>query len=151
IQNKDPQSTVEKTMDEVSDLDDQLTIVETKFSNSLGDASRWLEHLLKIVLLLAVVAIESTGLILTISFARGLTKILKELNTAATMVGEGDFSQRVPVRSQDELGHLAASLNIMTENLQKQIIERESAEQASEAKNLFLANISHEMRTPLNA
>lgn len=151
IQNKDSDEVIENAMDDVSKLDEQLTEIEIHFSSSLGEASRWLEHLLKIILLLAVVTIESTGLFLTITFARGLTKILKELNSAATMVGEGDFSQKVPVRSGDELGHLAASINLMTENLQKQIIERESAEQASEAKNLFLANISHEMRTPLNA
>jgi len=151
IQRQDSPEAIDKTMDEVSALDEQLTEVEIRFSSSLGEASRWLEHLLKIILLLAVVTIEGTGLTLTISFARGLTKILRELNSAATMVGEGDFSQKVPIRSGDELGQLAASINLMTENLQKQIIERESAEQASEAKNLFLANISHEMRTPLNA
>jgi len=142
---------IEDIMMQVFDLDDQLTRAENEFSFALGEASRWIENLLMIVLLLAVISIEGTGLYLTVSFARGLTRSLLELNQAATRVGAGDFSMRAPVNSTDELGQLAISLNKMTDNIQQQVNERQSAEHASETKNLFLANMSHEIRTPLNA
>jgi hypothetical protein len=142
---------IDLIMGRIFRLDDELTQIENQFSFALGEASRWLESLLMITLLLAVITVEGTGLFLTITFAKGLTRVLTELNEAAILVGEGDFSKRVPIRSSDELGQLASSLNAMTANLQRQITERQSAEQASETKNLFLANMSHEIRTPLNA
>lgn len=142
---------IEDLMMQIFELDDRLTKAENEFSFALGEASRWIENFLMVVLLLAVVTVEGTGLFLTISFARGLTHSLHELNHAANRVGAGDFSQRVPVRSTDELGQLAISLNKMTDDIQVQVNERQSAEHASETKNLFLANMSHEIRTPLNA
>lgn len=142
---------IESIMMQVFDLDDRLTKTENEFSFALGEASRWIEKLLMVILLLAVISIEGTGLYLTVSFARGLTRSLHELNQAATRVGAGDFSMRAPVNSKDELGQLAVSLNKMTDNIQLQVSERQNAEHASETKNLFLANMSHEIRTPLNA
>lgn len=153
VQGKDPdkEEKIEELMDQIFVLDDQLTVAENDFSYALGDASRWLESLLIVLLLLAVVTVEGTGLFLTVSFARGLTNSLNELNQAANLVGQGDFQQRVAVRSRDELGQLAESINLMTENLHRKTQEIRSAERASETKNLFLANMSHEIRTPLNA
>lgn len=142
---------IENIMMQIFELDDHLTTAENEFSFALGEASRWIENLLMIVLLLAVISIEGTGLYLTVAFARGLTRSLNELNDAATRIGEGDFSKRAPVLSTDELGQLAISLNKMTDNIQVQVNERQNAEHASETKNLFLANMSHEIRTPLNA
>ncbi len=142
---------IDRIVTQISILDERLTRAETEFSSRLGEASRWLENLLMVLLLLAVVTVEGTGLILTVSFGRGLNKSLMELNDAAIRVGNGDFSQNVPIRSQDELGQLAESLNAMTANLRQQKSGRENAEHASETKNLFLANMSHEIRTPLNA
>lgn len=142
---------LDKLLLQISDLDEKLTGIETGFSNTLGEASRWLEGVLLFVLLCAVFTIEGTGVFLTISFSRGLSLALNELNHAAGRVGEGDFEQRVPVRSKDELGQLAEAINTMTVNLQAQVKGRQSAEHDSEIKNLFLANMSHEMRTPLNA
>lgn len=142
---------VETLLTQISQIDVRLTVIENEFSYALGEASRWLENLLMILLITLVVTVESTGLFLTFKFAQRLSKVLGELNKAAVLVGQGDFTQSVPVRSKDELGQLALSLNKMIENLAKQTSERQHAEHASQAKNLFLANMSHEIRTPLNA
>ncbi len=142
---------IDRIVGQISILDRKLTEAENEFSFRLGEASRWLESLLMLLLLLGVITVEGTGLIVTISFGRGLNSALRELNEAAVRVGQGDFSQTVPVRSRDELGQLAESLNAMIANLRLQKSGRENAEHASETKNLFLANMSHEIRTPLNA
>ena len=138
-------------MNEINRLDDELSRLESEFSATLGEASRLLEDVLKFILILAIVIVESTGLYLTYRFGRSLTKILRELNSIAIRVGEGDFTQKVHVQTNDELGQLSQSLNKMVEHLESQTLERQHAEQASQSKNLFLANMSHEIRTPLNA
>lgn len=138
-------------MFEINRLDDELSRLESEFSSTLGDASRVLEDVLMFILIFAIVVVESTGLYITYRVGRSLTNTLRELNVSAIKVGNGDFSQRVQVRSHDELGQLSESLNKMVERLENQTQERQHAEQASQAKNLFLANMSHEIRTPLNA
>lgn len=138
-------------MYDIERLDGELSAFEAQFSLTLGDASRQLEDMLMAVLILAVILVESTGLYFTFLFGRYLTKILNELNTTTIKVSEGDYSERVPIRSKDELGQLSESINKMVERLENQTAERQHAEQASQSKNLFLANMSHEIRTPLNA
>ncbi|MBN2240610.1 MAG: HAMP domain-containing histidine kinase [Dehalococcoidales bacterium] len=78
--------------------------------------------------------------ILAVSFL--LKKTLRPvslLTRASERIGEGDLSQRVPRGRQDELGLLSNTFNIMAEGLQK-------AEQ--QRKNL-MADVAHELRTPL--
>ena len=132
-------------------LNDQLTEIENQFSSTLGAASRWLENLLMMILVIAVATVETTGLFLTIAFSRSLTHVLNELHSFAIGVGVGDFSKTVPVRSTDELGKLAQALNKMAESLKETTSERQVADRANQIKSLFLANMSHEIRTPLNA
>jgi two-component system, sensor histidine kinase len=140
---------IERTIKNLEQLNLQLTVLENDFSFTLGEGSRWLEQLLRYLLVLAVLTIESTGLFLTFTFARNLTRSLEELTQVASEVGKGNFTKEVPVRSSDELGQLAIALNQMTQNLKKNIGERKRAESASKLKSLFLANMSHEIRTPL--
>ncbi|MFN3455473.1 MAG: response regulator [Pseudobdellovibrio sp.] len=142
---------VSEIINKITVLDQQLTRDENEFSYVLGEASRWLERILLTLLLAAVFTIECTGLYLTFKFSKNISRAFTDISTAVKSIGEGQFGQRLEIRSQDELGQLAESINKMAHNLQKQIQERESAEHASQSKNLFLANMSHEMRTPLNA
>lgn len=135
----------------LSRINDGLTEIENQFSSTLGQASRWLENLLMLLLVIAVATVESTGLLLTVTFSRGLSRVLNELNSFAVDVGSGDLSNRVPVRSNDELGQLAQALNKMADNLQDRTSESKIAERSNRIKSLFLANMSHEIRTPLTA
>jgi two-component system, cell cycle response regulator len=49
--------------------------------------------------------------------ARATTRPLEELGEAAARVAAGDLDSTIEVRSRDEVGHLAASFNAMTEDL----------------------------------
>ena len=135
----------------IGELNAELTQVGTYFSATLGEGSRWLENLLMSSLLLVVLTIEGSGLLLAFVFSQGLSRGLKDLCAAAERVGDGDFTSKLFVRSRDELGQLAASLNAMIDGLRIRTGQRDQAESASRAKSQFLANMSHEIRTPLGA
>jgi signal transduction histidine kinase/CheY-like chemotaxis protein len=140
---------VSEKLKKIDALNEQLTKLEDRFSLTLGQGSRWLESVLMMALLFAVLVIESTGLLLTITFSRTLSQGLRELNSAAKKVGEGDFGQKVAVRTGDELGQLAESLNKMAAELADSYGQRREAEMANTTKSQFLANMSHEIRTPV--
>lgn len=135
----------------ISDIDKQLTIQENEFARSMGEAARWMENVLIIVLITLIVTFASIGTITMLFFLNRMKQQLDAISSAANEVGKGNFQVRIPIHSEDEFGQLAKSINLMTTNLEKQISERRNAEEASMAKSLFLANMSHEIRTPLTA
>ena len=75
--------------------------------------------------------------VLTISFNQ--TKPLKLMSEAAKSMANGDFSKRIPVMNDDEIGELSVSFNNMTEALSK----------AEAIRRSFIGNVSHELRTPM--
>ena len=68
-----------------------------------------------------------------------LTKPLALMSEAARCMAKGDFSRRIPVTSDDEVGELAAAFNNMTDSL----VQLESTRRS------FVANVSHELKTPM--
>lgn len=64
---------------------------------------------------------------------------LRQMAQAAKSFGAGDFSSRVPVTSQDEIGQLAIAFNNMADSLATSEGTRRS----------FIANVSHELKTPM--
>lgn len=68
-----------------------------------------------------------------------LTKPMKQMSEAARAMAMGDFSRRIPVTSDDEIGQLAASFNQMTDALV----------QLEGMRRSFVANVSHELKTPM--
>jgi len=80
--------------------------------------------------------------------SRRLSDPLSELSAAAGKMGAGDLSARAPVRSQDEIGELAQQFNRMAERLQASFNQL-SGER--DALRRFVADASHELRTPITA
>ena len=79
-------------------------------------------------------AISGMGILVAIlvswGLSRGLTQPLKSLVTSMEKVGDGDLSVRVQVDTGDEIGHLSAVFNHMTDELQE-LIEQYYHEQLS--------------------
>src|SRR5204862_1042585 len=73
--------------------------------------------------------------------ARGMTQPIRDLATAAERLGRGDYRERVPVTSRDELGRLSGTFNQMAGELEK--VER--------LRRDLVANVSHELKTPIAA
>jgi signal transduction histidine kinase len=68
-----------------------------------------------------------------------VSRRLHRLRLAAEQVAEGDFGQTIPIDSSDELGQLARTFNEMQRHLAR--LDR--------ARKEFIANASHELRTPI--
>lgn len=70
-----------------------------------------------------------------------LIKPLSKINNAAKRLAKGEVEQRVYIDSDDEIGELATSFNIMAESLEKvDTVRRE-----------FISNVSHELRSPITS
>jgi signal transduction histidine kinase len=81
------------------------------------------------------------GGLLVVSMLSGRTLApVRTLSSAARRLGAGDLSQRVPTPGHDEIGELGRSFNSMAAGLER-------AEQ--QRKNL-VADVAHELRTPLS-
>ena len=84
-------------------------------------------------------AVLVAGLAASYAVARSITVPLRNLSRAAEQIEQGNFDQKVPVETKDEVGHLAAIFNRMAETLTVN----------ASLRRQFLANIAHELRTPL--
>ncbi|MGZ9165493.1 MAG: sensor histidine kinase [Anaerolineales bacterium] len=80
------------------------------------------------------------ALLLGVFLSRTLTRPIRELTQATHAVSEGDLSQQVPIRSNDELGELAQAFNRMSTELAR----------STNTRKQMTADIAHELRTPLS-
>lgn len=85
-----------------------------------------------------LVGIATIGMI---PLTGGMVKSVHQLEAGAARIADGDLSTRVPVRSSDEFGRLAASFNHMAEQLaehQARLIEQERLHKEREIERRLL-------------
>ncbi|MCX7615134.1 MAG: HAMP domain-containing histidine kinase [Clostridiales bacterium] len=89
---------------------------------------------------IALLAVLLMTLILSYLITARLTHPLKIMANAAKSFARGDFTMRVPeVSRDDEVGELAISFNNMAASMQS----------LEEQRRDFVANISHDLKTPM--
>jgi sigma-B regulation protein RsbU (phosphoserine phosphatase) len=90
---------------------------------ALGDFVRGVEYILLAILIIFAV-IELIALIIGTRMTRTVTGAVAQLYDATKHVDRGDFSHRIPVKSEDQLAQLSLSFNSMTESIEKLIQEQ---------------------------
>ena len=81
------------------------------------------------------------AMLLILIVSRSVTRPLSQLAAAAEDIAAGNYSRRVSIAGQDEIGLLGSAFNRMAE----------AVERARKVQRDFLANVSHELKTPLTS
>lgn len=105
-----------------------------------SELQSFLTEMIKMFLLSAV-AVLVLSVVVTYYSTIKMVRPLREMAAAAKKFGQGDFSSRIDVTSDDEIGQLAMALNNMAQSLSQQESMRRS----------FIANVSHELKTPMTS
>jgi signal transduction histidine kinase len=108
------------------------------FSTPFDDVQSTVDLVRKQVIIAGAIALV-IAMIAGWFVARALSRRIKRLEQAAEKVARGDFSQRIPIDRDDELGELAVAFNDMQRQLAR--LDR--------ARKQFIAVASHELRTPI--
>lgn len=109
--------------------------ISAVFPSPLSLSQAMSNYLLWGALLAAAVAF-----LITFFLSRRISAPVKALTIAARQMGQGDLSPRVQSKDKGELGELARAFNTMAENL----------ERGEQLRRNMIADIAHELRTPLS-
>ncbi len=121
----------------------------------LGDTESTLHHLLVVELLV-------TGAAVVVALLGGFWLVrlglrpLRDMETAAESIAEGNLTERVPGENDStEVGRLARTLNVMLSRIESAFRMRVATEERlreSDARlRRFVGDASHELRTPIAA
>ena len=81
----------------------------------------------------------SMAVVILLIVSKRLSSPLQDVGKAAGKLAEGDYSQRVAVLTEDEIGSTAKAFNYMAERL----------EAIEENRKSFISAVAHELRSPL--
>ncbi|UZP67998.1 HAMP domain-containing histidine kinase [Desulfovibrio mangrovi] len=91
------------------------------------------------VFLMIVEVVGVITLLLAFPVVRRITVPLRKLEEGALRCASGDLSYRVDIKRGDEVGRVARAFNVMADSVEKML----------RMKQELMANVSHEMRSPL--
>ena len=99
--------------------------------------------------LIGAAAVLVAATVLTLLASRSALRPLRHVAAVAQGIAAGDRRQRLsPRRPQTELGQMAASFDAMVDSLEEAVAQ---ATRSEAAMRRFLADASHELRTPIAA
>lgn len=111
-----------------------------RFVTSMSGIDRQLSGIMLVAIIISTVIIlivVFTGLY----FVKSICVPLVEISGTAKKLAKGDFSERIAIKNNDEIGELSRVFNDMADEL----------ENSESIKNDFISSVSHELRTPLTA
>ena len=116
------------------------TVNALRFVSSLSMIDNMLSRIMMIALGISAFVVLVVVL-MGVYFVKSICVPLSAISATAKRLATGDFSERIPVKSKDEIGQLSGAFNEMANEL----------ENSEQIKNDFISSVSHELRTPLTA
>jgi len=98
------------------------------------------------MLAISMFAALALAIILSVFLSLSFTKPLRKMKNTAAQLAEGDYSAKTGVVQKDEIGELAAAIDVLSEQLG---LASQESERLLQLRRDFVANISHELRTPV--
>jgi len=109
--------------------------------NSTEEVGESMRRVYEIIWISAIFAIIFSCIVIYYFSQKIIIKPLAEINSVARKISNGDVDQRVYMKSNDEIGELAQSLNFLADSVEK--VEKNRRE--------FISNVSHEIRSPITS
>ncbi|HHX61456.1 MAG TPA: HAMP domain-containing histidine kinase [Epulopiscium sp.] len=92
-------------------------------------------------------------IVLAFVFSKWLTKPLIAINKITEKIANMDFTEKLPVRSADEIGQLSKNINYLSNQVETYIggLEQDldKERRLETIRKEFIAGVSHELKTPL--
>jgi len=106
--------------------------------------------ILKLRVILAISALSAIGAVLLLipKISKRITKPLSDIVSAAEEIKQGNYDKEIVVKENNEIGELSKILNAMSAKLKGDILK---LNQLQEIRKDFVANASHELRTPVSS
>jgi phosphoserine phosphatase RsbU/P len=125
----DPRNAAVRIDVNIADIYDRVSSAQARLgSMSIGNALLLMLFVLAVLFLL----IEAAALVMGLALARSITGSVHELFAGTERVRMGDFSHRIAVRAQDQLGELAESFNQMTGSIEELLRQAEEKKRLEE-------------------
>jgi two-component system, OmpR family, sensor histidine kinase BaeS len=118
---------------------DYFVALMEKYHISPTSSHQMFIHAVHRYLIWATLAATFLAVVLSFLLMTRLLGPLTKMTEVTRKIASGDYSGRVPLKSQDEIGQLAASFNTMAESLQK----------IEQLRKTMMIDVAHELRTPL--
>jgi len=96
------------------------TLGIARLSLPLTEVNENISNLYKIIILATAIALIIASII-SLIISLTITRPLQEMTKVSQKISKGDFSKKLKIHSQDEIGQLADSLNLMSEELENKI------------------------------
>lgn len=117
-----------------------IPIAYVYVTTSIHNVQMLMTYVRNMFFLLSVI-VSALAVCASYFFVRRMTRPLKQIAGASKKFAQGDFSVRVPIESNDEIGELTSAFNDMADSLEK----------SEELRRTFVANVSHELRSPMTS
>ena len=133
-----------------------MTAIETEFEEIIASSHTVIVNARtfdSIMVLVAVAVLVAVLVVVHISISGPAKRACRQMNDIVGKIaaGEGDLTQRIEVKSKDEVGQLAMGINGFLDNLQRLMQNlKEDSETMNANSNGILANVDESNKSALN-
>lgn len=126
--------------------DDQDSVI-TRIAMRIDELKLISAFLISTVVLSALIG-AAIAIVIGYHFAGRITRPIREIVKFSEKIADGNYQERIQIRTGDELELLGTTINELAEKLDASAAETRRLENI---RRDFVANVSHELKTPLTS